>query len=137
MKLLYFLIFIFMFFSCENNGERIFKRQHVSKRLEQKGKVVDYTQKQNYISEKKEKLLLQSQIATKYGQQYTFCECIQKGDSLNKALKNQKLSEKALDQLLIRFEEIDKKCQAFRLNDANATPRERQQYKKKVKECLQ
>lgn len=137
MKLLYFLIIIFMFFSCENNGKRNVKRQHVSKKEEHKSKVVDFTHKQNYISKKKEKLLLQSQIATKYGQQFTFCECVQKGDSLNKALKNQKLSEKALDQLLIRFEEIDKKCQAFRLNDANATPRERQQYKKKVKECLQ
>lgn len=137
MKLLYFLIFIFVFSSCENNGRIKKKRQLVSNKVTHKSEVVGNTLKENYISEKKEKQYLQSQITTKYGQQYTFCECVQKGDSLNKALGNQKLSEKELDLLLILFDEIDKKCQAFRINNANATPLERQRYSRKVKKCLQ
>lgn len=93
--------------------------------------------KNNYISEQNEKQILTKKIVSKYGEQFTFCDCIQKGDSLNKALKEPKLTEKQLDILLLRFDEIDLKCQAFRLNDANATPRERIQYKKKVRACLQ
>lgn len=137
MKLLYFIFFMILIISCENNRK-------VNKTVQPKSKKIAINQSVNssdysgkYISERKEKEILTSKITTKYGQQYSFCDCIQKGDSLNNALKNKKLSDKELDRLILRFDEIDKKCQSFRLNDANATPRQRLQYKKKVKECLQ
>lgn len=135
MKLRYLLPFILMFFSCENNTKNL--QLPASKKIQHKKIAVHTAHKESYISEKKEKEALQSQITTKYGQQYTFCECIQKGDSLNKALKNKKLTDNELDRLLIRFDEIDEKCQAFRINNANATPLERQRYSRKVKKCLQ
>jgi uncharacterized protein YjcR len=124
-----------MFFSCENNTVNL--QLPTSKKIQPKKIAVLTTHKESYISEKKEKQHLQSQITTKYGQQYTFCECVQKGDSLNKALKNKKLTDNELDRLLLRFDEIDEKCQAFRINNANATPLERQRYSRKVKKCLQ
>ncbi len=75
-------------------------------------------------------------ITEKYGEQWDFCNCVVKGDSLNKALNNEKLSDKELDKLLTRFDEIDKKCQAFKIIDPNRTPKERAQHEKKVKKCL-
>lgn len=75
-------------------------------------------------------------IAQKYGQQWDFCDCVIKGDSLNKALQNDKLSDDELDKLLKRFDEIDKKCQAFKIIDPSRTPKERAIHEKKVKKCL-
>ncbi len=75
-------------------------------------------------------------IAQKYGEQWDFCDCVVKGDSLDKALKNDKLSDQELDKILLRFDEIDKKCQAFKIIDPNRTPKERAIHEKKVKKCL-
>ena len=137
MKLLYFIFFMILIISCENNRKGNKTVQPKSKKIAINQSVNSSDHSEKYISVRKEKEILTSKITSKYGQQYSFCDCIQKGDSLNNALKNNKLSDKELDRLILRFDEIDKKCQSFRLNDANATPRERQQYKKKVKACLQ
>ncbi len=75
-------------------------------------------------------------ITQKYGEQWDFCDCVVKGDSLNKALKNEKLSDQELDKLLKRFDEIDIKCQAFKIIDPTRTPKERAVHEKKVKKCL-
>ena len=75
-------------------------------------------------------------ITQKYGEQWDFCDCVVKGDSLDKALKNEKLSDQELDKLLKRFDEIDKKCQAFKIIDPSRTPKERAIHEKKVKKCL-
>jgi hypothetical protein len=75
-------------------------------------------------------------IKEKYGYQWDFCDCIVKGDSLNKALTKPNLSDKELDGLLKRFDEIDTKCQAFKIVDPNRTPKERALHEKKVKKCL-
>ena len=75
-------------------------------------------------------------IKKKFGEQWDFCDCVVKGDSLNKALSNEKLDDKELDQLLRRFEEIDRKCQAFKIMEPNRTPKEREFHEKKVKKCL-
>jgi len=75
-------------------------------------------------------------IEQKYGAQWDFCDCVRKGDSLNKALQNPSLSDIETDQLLKRFEVIDQRCQAFKLMDPNRTPRERKAHERKVKKCL-
>ncbi|MBP6090994.1 MAG: hypothetical protein KA521_07030 [Crocinitomicaceae bacterium] len=137
MKLLFLLLIVFAVFSCKNKQDTNQSRLETEQRALGKNALKQSNHKEKYVSKSTEKAVLESKIKEKYGQQYTFCDCIQKGDSLNKALKNNKLSDKELDRLIIRFDEIDKKCQSFRLNDANATPRERQKYKKKVKACLQ
>jgi hypothetical protein len=75
-------------------------------------------------------------IEAKYGEQWDFCDCVVKGDSINKAFMKPNLPDKEFNRLSERFDEIDKKCQAFRIQDANRTPEERAIHEKKVKKCL-
>ena len=75
-------------------------------------------------------------IEAKYGEQWDFCDCVVKGDSINKAFLKPNLPDKEFDRLSKRFDEIDEKCQAFRIQDANRTPEERTIHDKKVKKCL-
>ena len=75
-------------------------------------------------------------IEAKYGKQWDFCDCVVKGDSINKAFLKPNLPDKEFDRLSRRFDEIDEKCQAFRIQDANRTPEERAIHEKKVKKCL-
>ena len=75
-------------------------------------------------------------IKKKYGEQWDFCDCVVKGDSLNRAINKNNLSDEELDKLLLRFDEIDKKCQVFKIIDPNRTPKERAIHEKKVKTCL-
>ncbi len=103
--------------------------------------LVESVEKNNFdsvINSSRQKDIAQSLlvIKKKYGEQWDFCNCVVKGDSLNKALSNEKLSDEELDKLLLRFDEIDKKCQAFKIVDANRTPKERALHEKKVKKCL-
>jgi hypothetical protein len=75
-------------------------------------------------------------IEKKYGEQWDFCECVKKGDSINKALQVRDLSESMLNKLLRRFDEIDQKCQAFKIIDPSRTPEDRALHEKKVRDCL-
>ncbi len=107
----------------------------------EQGSLAESVKKNNtdsVVSRSRQKDLEQSLlvIKEKYGDQWDFCDCVIKGDSLNKALTNDKLSDKELDLLLKRFDEIDKKCQAFKIMDPNRTPKERALHEKKVKKCL-
>lgn len=71
-----------------------------------------------------------------YGEQWDFCECVVKGDSINKAFGKSNISDEEFDRLSERFDVIDEKCQAFRIQDANRTPEERALHEKKVRKCL-
>lgn len=71
-----------------------------------------------------------------YGEQWGFCECVVKGDSINKAFAKSNISDEEFDRLSKRFDVIDEKCQAFRIQDANRTPEERALHEKKVRKCL-
>lgn len=75
-------------------------------------------------------------IEAKYGEQWDFCNCVVKGDSINKAFAKPNIPDKEFERLSARFDEIDEKCQAFRIQDANRTPEERAAHEKKVKKCL-
>ena len=75
-------------------------------------------------------------IEAKYGEQWDFCNCVLKGDSINKAFSKPNIPDKEFDRLSKRFDEIDEKCQAFRIQDANRTPEERAAHEKKVMKCL-
>lgn len=75
-------------------------------------------------------------IEKKYGEQWDFCNCVVKGDSINKAFSKPNLPDAEFDRLSNRFDEIDEKCQAFRIQDANRTPEERDMHERKVRKCL-
>lgn len=75
-------------------------------------------------------------IEKEFGEQWDFCKCVVKGDSINKAFMNPDLPDADFDALSNRFDEIDEKCKAFRIQNPSATPEERATHEKKVKKCL-
>src|SRR5574343_338543 len=77
-----------------------------------------------------------AKIEEKYGEQWDFCDCVVKGDSINKAFSKPNLPDAEFDRLAKRFDEIDEKCQAFRIKDAIRTPEQRAAHEKKVRKCL-
>ncbi len=87
--------------------------------------------KQTHQFERKE---LQQKIEIKYGEQWDFCSCIIKNDSINKAFKN-KLSPEQEDKLIDRWDFVDSKCKELTTFD-NTTPEERAIYQNKVSQCL-
>ena len=76
-----------------------------------------------------------AEIEKKHGQQWNFCKCVIKNDSINKAFMNE-LSDAAFDKLSLRFDVIDAKCKAFLAQNPNQTPDDRARHEKKVRDCL-
>ena len=74
-------------------------------------------------------------IEKEFGEQWGFCDCVIKNDSINKAFSKQ-VSDKEFDRLSDRFDEIDLKCKAFLAQSPNTTPEDRIKHEKKVKKCL-
>lgn len=86
------------------------------------------------IDPKTEKLEEHAKIVAKYGEQWDFCNCVLKNDSINKALEKT-LSDKQTEKLMLRWEFVDTKCKDF-LTTPNTTPEERSKHEWKVKQCL-
>lgn len=77
-----------------------------------------------------------AKIEEKYGEQWGFCDCAIKGDSINKAFSIPNLPDAEFERLSKRFDEIDAKCQAFHIQDPSRTPDQREAHEKKVRKCL-
>ena len=75
----------------------------------------------------------QEEIVKKYGEQWDFCTCIVKSDSVNTALME--APDDMFDLVMERSEYIDSKCKGL-LIQPNATPEERAVHEKRVKKCL-
>ena len=73
-----------------------------------------------------------AKIEAKYGEQWDFCHCVVVNDSIDKAIK----AGNTADKLIERWDYVDKKCQAFRIQDPNRTPEERDAHERRVKKCL-
>lgn len=84
------------------------------------------------LAEFKENL---AQIEKKHGEQWDFCTCVVKNDSINKAFMKD-LSDQEFDRLSDRFDVIDQHCKAFLTQSSSVTPEERSIHEKKVKKCL-
>jgi hypothetical protein len=122
--------------SCESDESIRFQNDT----LKLETNLVEYLKRSDSVSltqveEKETKESIRS-IVKKYGEQWDFCDCVQKGDSINKALRGKKMSDNELARLMLRFEEVDKKCQAFRIMDPTRTPEDRALHEKKIRECL-
>lgn len=76
------------------------------------------------------------EIVKKYGTQWDFCTCVQKNDSVNKAMLADGVSDEKMDQLFERSSQIDEKCKGL-LIQPNATPEDRAKHEIKVKKCLE
>jgi len=76
----------------------------------------------------------ESLIAATYGEQWEFCDCVLKNDSVNKAVEIAE-SDADYERVLARMDEIDKHCKAM-LAMPNTTPEEREKHERKVNKCL-
>jgi len=86
------------------------------------------------INEKAEKVENHVKIIEKYGEQWDFCSCVLKNDSINKAFEKN-LTDKQSERLMTRWEFVENKCKEF-LTTPNTTPEEREAHELKVKRCL-
>ncbi len=86
------------------------------------------------IDKKTEKKEVHEKIVAKYGEQWDFCNCVVKNDSINTALEKT-LTDKQTDKLMARWEYVDSKCKEF-LTTPNTTPEQRAKHEWKVKQCL-
>ena len=73
-------------------------------------------------------------IEEKYGEQWEFCDCVVKNDSVNKAIDEAETDED-FDRVLARMEVIDQHCKEM-LTTPNTTPDERAAHERKVTKCL-
>lgn len=83
-----------------------------------------------YVDEEAE---TENLIEATYGEQWDFCDCVVKNDSVNKAIETAEDDE--FDALLVRMDEIDKHCKTM-LTTPNTTPEERDKHQRKVNKCL-
>lgn len=131
--------------SCKSNGENPSDTSNDTDSTEIKVEVQDTLDKQiisdydmSTVDKKNSKEFKENlvKIEKQFGEQWGFCDCVIKGDSINKAFSNPNLPDKEFDRLSERFDEIDEKCKAFRIQNPNVTPEERAKHEKKVKKCL-
>lgn len=133
MKLLFTLILAILAItacSCETQKSNYKKKHQVIKAKMPLRAFVTHKKKSKPIERKE----LQQKIEIKYGEQWDFCSCILKSDSINKAFKN-KLTPEQEDELIDRWDIIESKCKELTTFD-NTTPEERAIYQKKVSDCL-
>jgi hypothetical protein len=116
--------------TCETKTRNDKKKQQVTK--------TELPMRSDAVPKKKAQLIerteLKQKIEKKYGEQWDFCACILKNDSINKAFKN-KLTPEQEDKLIDRWDFVETKCKELTTFD-NTTPEERAHYQKKVSNCF-
>ena len=143
MKLLFYTITIIYCISCagcsESTGENVSDKaklqsiRSVRTIQDQIISDIDLSEVDEHHSEEFVESLIQ--IEKQYGQQWDFCTCVIKNDSINKAF-SKPVSDREFDRLSARFDVIEEKCKAFLVHDPNITPEERSNHERKVRKCL-
>lgn len=77
---------------------------------------------------------LTSQIEKKYGEQWEFCDCVVRNDSVNTAIMETD-DDGQIDLIIARMDTIEKHCKEL-LTTPNTTPDERARHERKVNKCL-
>ncbi len=137
-SLLVYLIFPLILISCvdQHSTNKVVKKQKTEldslKQMKEKSKEAKKAVK--VIDKKTEKIEVHEKIVEKYGEQWDFCNCVVKNDSINNALEKT-LSDKQTDKLMARWEYVDTKCKEF-ITAPNTTPEQRAKHEWKVKQCL-
>ncbi len=91
----------------------------------------DSLEAQGYDVKEDEKI--EENLEKKYGEQWEFCDCIVRNDSVNKALET--ATDAQVDKIIARMDVIEKHCKKM-LTVPNTTPEERAKYQRKVNKCL-
>ncbi len=138
MKILRFLSISFLFLACQDNST-CSDCGSCGKNLNVKVETLDEALERGGATPQPSDDVKEStkRIEAQYGEQWDFCDCVNKGDSLNKAIAAGKLSDDAFDRLSRRFDEIERRCKAFKIEDPSRTPQERIAHEKRVKDCLE
>ncbi|PKR81112.1 hypothetical protein CW751_05890 [Brumimicrobium salinarum] len=144
----YFLLvlsFIFVFTSCKSEEPPIEKEVEQETEVAEKSTAIEETQTIDSVDTDadidtitqvyKDPEIQEAhvEIVKKYGEQWDFCTCIVKSDSVNTALME--ASDDDFDKVMERSDFIDNKCKGL-LIQPNATPEDRYKHEKKVKGCL-
>jgi len=144
MNKLLFIITVFTVISCTSDGKNPDSKIGDSDSTIVDNEIQDTLDKQiisdydmSTVDKKNSKEFKQNlvKIEKEFGEQWGFCDCVIKNDSINKAFSKE-VSDKEFDRLSNRFDEIDQKCKAFLAQNPNTTPEERAKHEKKVKKCL-
>jgi hypothetical protein len=133
-----FAVLVFLIVSCKNEP----KETSASKIKSDSTSVIKDTvlekksspKKIEIVNEKAEKVENHEKIVEKFGEQWDFCSCVIKNDSINKAFEKN-LTDKQSEKLMARWEFVENKCKEF-LTTPNTTPEEREAHEFKVKRCL-
>ncbi len=147
MKQLFLVITLFLLYSCdaEVKDSDVVDETQIVDSLQVKNEEndsIDTLIVSNYdmgdvdvknVKEFKENLV---KIEKEYGVQWDFCTCVVKGDSVNKAIMDESLSEVEFDKVIARSDAIDEKCKAFRIQNPNITPDERAKHEEMAYKCL-
>lgn len=133
-----FALLTFLIFSCKNETNPLnnlkTKEDTDSSEIDSIKIIKDSPKKIEIINEKAEKVENHTKIVEKYGEQWDFCSCVIKNDSINKAFEKN-LSDNQSEKLMVRWEFVENKCKEF-LTTPNTTPEEREAHELKVKRCL-
>jgi anion-transporting ArsA/GET3 family ATPase len=138
-RLLFIWIFFFLGSACQSNTADVSSKSNKNE-LEkiEKSKIIQGDDLVQPVLKEKiptaEKVVNLQKIEKKYGEQWDFCTCVHKNDSINRAAQLP-MNEKQADKFMKRWEEIDTKCKAF-LTNPSTTPEERELHAKKVAACL-
>ena len=137
------LLFIWIFFclvsACQSNSVDVSRENdNVESDKIEKSKIIQGDDLVQPVLKEKtataEKVVNLQKIEKKYGEQWDFCTCVDKNDSINRVAQLP-MNEKQEDKFMKRWEEIDTKCKAF-LTNPSTTPEERELHAKKVAACL-
>ncbi|HLV41651.1 MAG TPA: hypothetical protein VKY37_05190 [Brumimicrobium sp.] len=141
---LHYIAFIFalgfIFFSCKNDYPEeesteieSTPTQEIIQEVEEPTLVAEEDIETTPVYENPEVQEAHVAIVEKYGQQWDFCKCIIKSDSVNNALME--ADDDEFDAVMKRSNFIDNKCKGL-LIQPNATPEDRYKHENKVKRCL-
>lgn len=133
-----FAVLVFLIVGCKNEPKETSASKINADSISViKDKVLEKkssTKKIEIVNEKTEKVENHVKIVEKYGEQWDFCSCVIKNDSINKTFEKN-LTDKQSEKLMSRWEFVENKCKEF-LTTPNTTPEEREAHEFKVKRCL-
>ena len=143
MRFFFAVFFCLVLFSCSQTSKDkkrsidsskniVSQNEELTSSHNEKLETEDYSP--NDILEKKKNLeTVDSSLNSKKNNEWDFCDCISKKDSINSLLAN--VTDIDLDDVLSFSEIVDKKCKGFFEYDVSNV-NQRKKHKKKVADCI-
>ena len=126
--------FLIILVSCGNDPKSTKDLSKDKDKVEDKKDITAPIKKDTVISKNSEAASNKAKIEQKFGEQWEFCDCIVRLDSITDAFEK-KTTPAQEEKLMARWEYVDVKCKEVTTN-ASTTPEERVKHENKVKKCL-